>query len=269
MLESSSVRIGKDGESEGEIETKQRIWSDIHAFYFSEEECEGEISEVGATLLLPESEYRHARAVRLRPGERVMLLDGRGTRSFGEYLDGDRRGMKVRVEESSFEEPEEGLYIGLAVGLLDDRSRCAFLYEKCVELGVNVVYPLASTRSQGRFRRERVERVGIAALKQSQRSHLPALNDPIDVAGLIEVFSVWDRILFCHEGIEVVETSVNRSRSTLVVVGPEGGFTDEEVAEISGEHRVEMTRLGGTRLRAESAAIATVSALRLHDLWGL
>lgn len=267
MLESSSVRIRKDGESEGEIETKQRIWSDIHAFYFSEAESEGKISAIGETLLLPESEFRHARAVRLRQGERVMVLDGRGTRSFGEYLGGDRRGMKVSVEESTFEEPEEGLYIGLAIGLLDDRSRCAFLYEKCVELGVNVVHPLASARSQGRFRRERVERVGVAALKQSQRSRLPELHDPIDVAGLIEIFPAWDRVLFCHEGVEAGGALVdraNRRGSTLVVVGPEGGFTEEEVAEISGESRVEVTRLGAARLRAESAAIAMVAALRVQ-----
>ena len=200
-----------------------------------------------------------------------MLLDGEGTRSFGRYLGGDRKGMRVRVEESTFEEPEEGEYIGLAVGLLDDRSRCAFLYEKSVELGVNVVHPLQTVRSQGRFRRERVERVGIAALKQSQRSRLPELREPTDVTGLIATFDDWDRILFCHESAEASDfgaEEANQPGSTLVIVGPEGGFAEEEVAEIADVSHVELRRLGTARLRAETAAVATVAALRMREAWG-
>ncbi len=158
----------------------RQIWSDIPALF-----AEKPLPAVGSEVLLGEQECRHARALRLREGDQVMLLDGAGGRAFGRIGAIGRGEVLVRVEDSTLEEPEQGVYIGLAVGLLDDRSRCEFLYEKCVELGVNALYPLLCERAEGRFRRDRLERIGLAALKQSQRARLPDLSDPVDLDRLI------------------------------------------------------------------------------------
>lgn len=237
----------------------RRIWSDIPAFYLPEIAI-----EVGDEVDLGETESRHARALRMERGERAMILDGRGGRHFGLLAWSSKRVATLRVEESTFEEPVPGLYIGLAVGLLSDRSRWEFLYEKVVELGLNALFPLRSERAEGRFRRDRLERVGVAALKQSQRAWLPDVSDPVDLPELLRLGEEYDQIVIFHEkasdmGDERVDI-VSEGR-ILLLVGPEGGFSEEEVEraeEIGGV----VAGLGPSRLLAETAAIVAVAGLR-------
>lgn len=246
----------------------RRIWSDIPAFF-----AEAPLPRGGETAILDEGERRHARALRLRPGDRAMLLDGAGGRAFGRIGEDPEGRTIVRVEESLLEEPDAGVYIGLAIGLLDDRSRCEFLWEKSVELGVGAVYPFASERAEGRFRRERLERIGPAALKQSQRAWLPRLHDPVDLDRLIAVAAGYDRVLVCHEVHHpdqqlgrrlptlLERTDPNRPPRLLVVVGPEGGLRRDEVDRLCNDADAEIVGLGDSRLRAETAAIVAVGVI--------
>ena len=238
---------------------KPRIWSDIPAFYLSEREV-----NLGEVVELDEAESRHARALRLEPGDRAMILDGRGGRHFGLLDWSTKRVAAVRVEESTFEEPVPGLYIGLAVGLLSDRSRWEFLYEKVVELGANALFPLLSKRVEGRFRRDRLERVGVAALKQSQRAWLPELNDPVDLSELLRCAEEYDQIVIFHEKASDTpheRVDIVSEGRILLLVGPEGGFSEEEVECVKQAGGV-VAGLGPSRLRAETAAIVAVAGLR-------
>lgn len=246
----------------------QRIWSDVPALF-----AEKPLPAAGAEVSLGENERRHVRALRLRSGDRVMLLDGAGGRAFGRIGEFEKREVVVSVEDSTLEEPEQGVYIGLAVGLLDDRSRCEYLYEKCVELGVNAVYPFVGERTEGRFRRERLERIGLAALKQSQRAWLPNLSDPVNLDQLIVEVGAYHQVLICHEvhrpedhlALRIREilrhTEANGPLRLLVVVGPEGGLGGSEVERLRREAGGVIVGLGGARLRAETAAIVAVTVL--------
>jgi 16S rRNA (uracil1498-N3)-methyltransferase len=246
----------------------QQIWSDIPALI-----AEKPLPSAGAEAYLDENERRHAGALRLRSGDRVMLLDGAGRRAFGRISQFGKKELVVRVDDSALEEPEQGVYIGLAIGLLDDRSRCEFLYEKCVELGVNSIYPFIGERAEGRFRRERLERIGLAALKQSQRAWLPKLSDPVDLDQLIMVAGEYHKVLVCHEvhrpedhlALRIREilknAEVNGPLRLLVVVGPEGGLHGAEVERICREAAGVVVGLGAARLRAETAAIVAVTVL--------
>jgi len=246
----------------------QQIWSDVPALF-----AEKPLPAAGGEASLDENECRHVRALRLRGGDRVMLLDGAGGRAFGRIDEPGRRDVVVRVEDSTLEEPEQGVYIGLAVGVLDDRSRCEYLYEKCVELGVNAVYPFVGERTEGRFRRERLERIGLAALKQSQRVWLPSLSDPVDLDRLIVEAETYHRVLVCHEvhrpedhlGLRIrgilEHAGANGPLRLLVVVGPEGGLGGSEVERLRSEAGGVVVGLGPARLRAETAAIVAVTVL--------
>ncbi len=242
----------------GNLRSVKAFSSDIPALFFPSRVDPGEL------VTLDTDESRHARALRLRPGDTVQLLDGAGGRAFGTLLQGDRGGFPVRIRESVLEEEDPGAYIGLAVGLLSDKNRMEWLIEKSVELGVREIQPLQSERAEGFFKKDRAGRVAIAALKQSQRTRLPCIGDPVGWDGLAGVAARYDWVLLCHEGADpdsdpatILEPVGERDR-VLIVVGPEGGFSEEEVDRAGKEFDARIVSLGPTRLRAETAAIAVL-----------
>jgi 16S rRNA (uracil1498-N3)-methyltransferase len=100
-------------------------------------------------------------------------------------------------------------------------------------------------------------------MKQSQRSFLPVIHEPLSFARLIERFQRFERVVVCHEkssaGISLVEllSSSPVAASTLILVGPEGGFSEDEV-RVAADASAVAVSLGETRLRAETAALAAL-----------
>ncbi len=235
------------------------FFSDIPALF-----CTAAVNAGDAVQLEPE-EAAHARALRLRPGDAVQLLDGAGKRSRGEIEKAEKREITVRVTDTVLEEPEKGVYIGLAVGALADKGRMEWLVEKCVELGASAIYPLQTERTEGFFHAERARRVALAALKQSQRSRLPQIHDTLGWSRLASVADTYDAVLLCHEQGAGRERLVDAFRNlpeecrVLILVGPEGGFSDAETAQAAERFGARAVTLGSARLRSETAAIAALA----------
>lgn len=226
----------------------------------------------GASIALASDEAQHARALRLREGSGVVLLDGKGHRAIGAIEHAGKRDMVVRCGAVSFDGAEAGPYIALSFGLLADKSRVEWCVEKGVELGVRHFLPLATERTEGRLHRGRLERVAIAALKQSQRSWLPTIDDAVSVAALAERVGEFGRVYVCHEsapleGALATLVARERPRRALVVIGPEGGFSDGEV-ETLVRAGCEIVSLGDARLRAETAAIVGVALVSMLGTGG-
>lgn len=251
--------------------------SDFHAFF-----APGIPHTIGAEIRLDPSEARHARATRCREGDRVVLLDGNGVRSRAVIALFRKEELVVTVEETAFDEAKPGLYIDLAFGILADRGRSEWLLEKSVELGVRRLYPLQTARSEGRFNRERGMRIAIAALKQSQRSFLPIIGDPLRWETLGEIAAPYDHILLCHEEVrdDIAARSVpliealdeiiapGREQTILGIVGPEGGFDSDEVEGAIARMGARPVWLGPARLRAETAGVALLATLSQVALRG-
>jgi 16S rRNA (uracil1498-N3)-methyltransferase len=238
-----------------------RFHSDIPALFLPAAVASGE------AVALPQDEAQHLRALRLREGDRVLLLDGRGTRALAMVERIDRRSAVVRTADVIFDGAQTGPYIALSFGLLADRSRLEWVVEKGVELGVGVFLPLETERSEGFAHRGRLERVAIAALKQSQRSWLPAIEEPSSIASLAERFGSFDGVFVCHESAPLERSLAGRLLAdpparALVVIGPEGGLSEREVGALAAAG-AEVVSLGDARLRAETAAIAAVAVVRL------
>ena len=238
------------------------FFSDIPALFYPKP------VKLDETVDLGEAESRHARSLRLQLGDKVQLLDGQGRRSFGIVKKAERASFLVRIDDSTFEGEESGLYIGLAVGLLSDKRRTEWLVEKSVELGAREIWALQSEHSEGFFNKERLHRVAIAALKQSQRVWLPTFNEPIDWQGLASVRASYDAAFLCHEQqsaemhlIQALEEEDSAKR-ILILVGPEGGFSEHEVKQGKEEYEAKIVSLGSARLRAETAAITALVGIQ-------
>ncbi|HRD51149.1 MAG TPA: RsmE family RNA methyltransferase, partial [Flavobacteriales bacterium] len=120
---------------------------------------------------LPEEEAHHATQVlRLAVGQRIGLLNGRGTRAEAELVDVTRKRCVAMVLDTIESPAKDNARIHLAVAHTKQADRFEWMIEKSVELGVDRITPLSTVRTErGRARIDRMERVAISALKQSQR----------------------------------------------------------------------------------------------------
>ncbi|HEX7072367.1 MAG TPA: RsmE family RNA methyltransferase [Rhodothermales bacterium] len=218
---------------------------------------------------LPPDEARHAiRVLRHRPGDVVEVVDGAG----GWYLvrldaaQGETAAGVVLEARRGVGEPPYDLT--LAVGLLKNPNRLETLVEKAVELGVTRLVPIETARTERvRIRQDRLERIAVAAMKQSGRSKLPEIENVRTFADLMRTES-GGAYLICHEQVPA-ERSIARvlerglARRITILVGPEGGFTNEEIAQAESAG-YEPVSLGTRRLRAETAGIVAAAAVQLH-----
>lgn len=225
----------------------------------------GSLDEWGDRLIpLPEREAHHLRVRRARPGDPVELLDGEGAILRGR-VDLENGEFRIRAEEAVTRcAPPLPLVLRVAAG---DRDRFAWLVEKATELGVSRITPLETTRT--RSVASRLQTHHLPALQQRAREAakqcgapwIPVLEPLTGVEDLAPADS-GVRWLADPGGTPVTVTSVRGP--VEILVGPEGGFTSEEVAFLCGTGALPV-RFGGHTLRFETAAVAgavLISTLR-------
>jgi len=222
----------------------------------------------GSRVVLPEDEGRHVRSVlRARTGDEIVVVDGEGGwhRVTIDHLSSEQVVGMVQETRRNVGEPDVHLTVGF--GLLTKRSRFETFVEKAVELGVRRIVPLHTAHTEtDTFRYDRTRNVMIAALKQCRRSWLPELAKPKTLASLLDA-SEADHRLVCHgseDAPSVFEALDGGAEARiLTLVGPEGGFSAAEVEEAVGAGCTPVS-LGPRRLRAETAGIATATAVLMH-----
>ena len=225
---------------------------------------------------LPPAEMRHSAVRRLRPGDRVEILNGRGVKREGVLELGPERSFRVRFLGPAVRvpPPSNPLYIAASPPKGD---RMTFLAEKLCELGANALLPVVCRRSLDAGVRpdtgkvERWRRAAREACKQSGRAFLMAVEPPRPLKDLLEE-GPRDRqwIVLTPRAREqaaslrnVLEASVLApGKETLILVGPEGGFTPEEEQAVLAAGAVPAS-LGNTILRIETAALAATAVFRV------
>lgn len=231
-------------------------------------------AEVGGSVLLDGDEGRHAAAVvRIRPGERFYLSDGGGGRLLMVAEEVDKSSVRGRVVERTHEpapDPRLVLVQALAKGDRDEQA-----IEAATELGVDEVVPWQAERSVVVWRGDRVQKslakwraVVTRATKQSRRSRMPLTADPVDLAALVGRVRRATLTVVLHEAATepLAGVPLPESGDVLVVVGPEGGISDRELAAL-GEAGARPVRLGSTILRASSAGPAALAVLNARSRW--
>jgi 16S rRNA (uracil1498-N3)-methyltransferase len=209
-------------------------------------------------FMLDGSEAHHLASVcRLRPGNEVCLFNGDGHEYPARITHVARR--EISLEILAIEQPQRELAFSLEVAApLPKGDRSQFLIEKLTELGVTNFVPLTCARSNSHPRdskRDKLERYVIEASKQCGRNVLMRIDEMIDWATYCVRGNLEETRLQAHpyQAMELA-TIVKRLQPTRVAVGPEGGFSDEEVA-LALQHGWQAVSLGPRILRVETAAI--------------
>ena len=228
---------------------------------------------VGAALSLDGDEGRHAATVkRIRVGEQVLLTDGAGSSAICTVTGAAKASLDLLVEQVAFSEratPQITVVQALPKG---DRGELAV--EMLTEIDVDRIVPWAASRSVAVWKGERATK-GVArwratartAAKQARRSWVPEVAALASTEGVVGLVAAADVALVLHEDAErpLAEVVFEGASSIVVVVGPEGGISDEELAAFGAARS---DRLGTSVLRTSTAGVAAVAAiLSRTDRW--
>ncbi|MCJ7441407.1 MAG: 16S rRNA (uracil(1498)-N(3))-methyltransferase [Thermoanaerobaculaceae bacterium] len=217
-------------------------------------------------LRVPAREAHHARVARVGPGEAVEVLDLDGTVGIGRLSRWEGSACWVEVDrvERDRGEPPAPLVLGLCV--LHTQA-FDWAVEKATELGVSAVVPVISGLVQGGRHAARVERwrrIAAAAVAQCGRSRAPAVSEPERLADFLA--GSRGMRLIADPGAAPPEWLEVGGDGITVLVGPEGGFTDEERAAILAAGFAGLL-LGPRILRAETAAVAALALAQSLAGW--
>jgi 16S rRNA (uracil1498-N3)-methyltransferase len=223
------------------------------------------LPDTGTTFMLAGDEAHHAAASRrLAPGDTLWLFDGRGGLARATLGQITKRGheLTLRVEERRTESPSKpSIHLACA---LPKGDRQSVLLDMATQLGMTQFTPLMCERSvvkPGAQGPERWRRICLEACKQSRRVYLPDIHEPASPAKVAaSYYGAW----IAHpSGVAVGEMLAGASPDVLtLLVGPEGGFTEEEVRQ-AVEQGARAISLGPAILRIETAAISLLAVISL------
>lgn len=215
---------------------------------------------------LPQEEAAHCiRVLRLKEGDRIRLTDGKG--AFYDAVISAVSGKRCLVHIVNREEQAPlwsgHLHIAVAPTKLMDRNE--WFVEKAVEIGVDEITFIKTDHSERDvIKMERIGKIAVSAMKQSQKATLPALNGMTSFRSFVERGFEGDKfIAHCEPGNKAnLKDIVVHGRDTLVLIGPEGDFSPEEI-EMALNAGFRPVSLGPSRLRTETAALVAVHIMNL------
>ncbi|MBK7484297.1 MAG: 16S rRNA (uracil(1498)-N(3))-methyltransferase [Flavobacteriales bacterium] len=214
---------------------------------------------------LSTEEAHHATAVlRLAVGTTIGLLDGQGQRAEAELITVGKRGCTAQVISRTIHPPERAHRIHIAVAPTKQMDRLEWFVEKAVEVGVDRLTPIITERSERtKLRLDRLQRVAIAAMKQSQRTWLPVIDEAVKLDQFLnEVLPAQRFFGWCEGEHTSLMQAYTPTQNALVLIGPEGDFTAEEADRLRALGFAAIS-LGHARLRTETAALTACTWMSL------
>ncbi len=232
-------------------------------FFYTEE-----ITISATQFVLNEDTSKHvAQVLRMQNGEQLLLTDGKGNLFTAEIIDDNRKKCVVKILSFATKAPP-AKKITIAISTVKNSTRFEWFLEKATEIGVSEIVPLLCTRTEKpHFRHDRMKSILISAMLQSQQTWLPLLHAPLKYPEYLRDISKHNFqqkfIAHCEEETSksqlVNELSANQQQQ-LILIGPEGDFTSEEIAEALQNNFVAVA-LGNTRLRTETAGVVAATLL--------
>ena len=211
-------------------------------------------AQVGQIIVLDAEESTHAvRVLRYTSGDTIYIADGCG--KMYEAV--------IKIEQQTKHHRAD---VHIAVAPTKNIERIEWAVEKCTEIGIDTITPMLCRYSERKvIRNDRLQKIILSAAKQSLSAYLPRLNELTPIEDCI-VNATEQRRYIAHsspwldkrdlrdELRSAQQSATGNQQSAIVLIGPEGGFSDEEV-RLAIEHGFVPVSLGDARLRTETAAI--------------
>ena len=221
----------------------------------------------GDEYRLPEDESKHCiRVLRMQQGDELYLTDGCGNLHTARIADENPKRCLVQIVSTQHEYGKRPFNLHIAIAPTKNIERFEWFLEKATELGVTEIVPLQCRRTEKiSLKTDRVKNILLSALLQSRQCRLPVLHEPVPfenfVAAQKEEQHLQKFIAHCRDeenkpGLGLLK----KKESSLILIGPEGDFTKEEI-DFALKNNFVAVSLGATRLRTETAGVAAAVLL--------
>ncbi len=230
-----------------------------------------QIKNLPSQISIQGQDAKHIRKVlRLTAGDMIHLTDGSGQDYAAKIFSISKTDVIVNVLESKASETESPIHITLCSGMLKDK-KMDFIVKHVTQLGITQWLPFFCERSipspDAKRIEKRVQRWKIIAkesLKQCRRSSLPEINAPVPFENILEASDEYDAKITFWEKAEKNLSSLKSGvpvKKAIILIGPEGGFTDSEIC-LAHEKGFSSYLLGPRILRAETASISSCTLIQ-------
>jgi 16S rRNA (uracil1498-N3)-methyltransferase len=197
--------------------------------------------------------------MRLGPGAELLLFDGHSGEWLARISEAAKKRMTLSVERQT-REPETIPDVWLAFAPVK-RTQTDWLVEKATELGAARLLPVMTQRTVAqRVKLQRLQAIAIEAAEQCGRTVLPLLDEPVPLARLLDDRDAGRRLYFADESGGETARETFAPGPAMILIGPEGGFTDQERDAIRTARNAVPVSLGPRILRAETAALAALAS---------
>ncbi len=225
----------------------------------------------GIACLCREESHHAINVMRVRPGDSVVAFDGEGKEGIAVIIASKRNAVEIDISDVAARPFDTTIQLTIAVAM-GKVHRQGYLIEKCTELGVAAIWPMLAHRSVSIPKdraTEKHQRRAIEAAKQSHRAWVPRIRSPQDFENVIAQRSSFDMAFIADmtkspRRLSLAIADVPIESKILAIVGPEGGWTDEE-REQAKDRGFSSVSLSSTILRTETAAAAICAGIAMLE----
>ncbi|MFM8268625.1 MAG: RsmE family RNA methyltransferase [Pseudomonadota bacterium] len=220
-----------------------------------------EIPPIGSVLTLDEEQSSHCvRVLRLRAGENLSVIDGKGNLADGVILDANPK--RTTIEIKFIRTVEQSSQLQVVFGLTKPAA-LELIFRKCTEVGIHSFQPLITDHSlhPGSWNEERWQKIVVEACKQSQEIWFPQICPPITLNSWLKSRDINRSLIVCDEEFRNGSKGAPVISPADILIGPEGGWSEAE-RDLLQKMKVSFLGLGPNRLRAETACLVALTLVK-------
>lgn len=217
------------------------------------------------TVLLSADESKHCiRVLRHKNGDSINIIDGKGNLYQAEITDANLQNCTARIISKKQIAIHKPYHLHLAISPTKNIDRIEWMVEKCTELGIDEFSFIICKRTEKTgIKIDRLKKITESAVKQSIQSILPIINEAQSLKDFIakQKGTSYKYIAHCIEEEKIELKSIMQNTDSLILIGPEGDFTEEEIKSAL-ENNFQPLSLGNNRLRTETAGLYVAAAYK-------
>lgn len=215
---------------------------------------------------LTEEESQHVvKVLRMQAGEQVHLINGKGGLFEAEIVNPHPKRCELKILGSKLEFGKRNAHIHIAIAPTKMNERLEWFLEKATEIGIDEITPVICRKSERKeIKLARLEKIIVAAMKQSVKAYLPKLNEACSFDQLIKNATASQKfIAHCYEEDKhLLQEVYKKDSDVLIMIGPEGDFSPEEIEKAIQNNFIPVS-LGTARLRTETAGMVACHIVNL------
>jgi 16S rRNA (uracil1498-N3)-methyltransferase len=209
--------------------------------------------------------HKISSVLRMKKGEQIIIFDGKGISQIMEIKDIDKNKVILEIVKKQIIKEKQTPEIILAISIIKP-SRLEIAIEKTAELGISKIYPLITKNTNSTLvkrinnnRIERMKNIAISASEQCGSDFISEIESPTNLEQILSLQNNETGLIFYYENFREItkkNTDLSKYKKLIILIGPEGGFTEEEYEKLKNKSTV--LGLGENILRTETAAICAV-----------